>query len=59
MKDKMGETCNKPAVIINVDRILATKPERKRPLGMMQWWALVNMVMNIYIPEIAKNFFNN
>jgi hypothetical protein len=47
------------AVTRNVYRILATKPEQKRPLGTMQWWAVVKMVMNIYIPGIAKNFFNN
>jgi hypothetical protein len=47
------------AVIRNVYRILATKPEQKRPLGKTQWWALVNMVMNINVPEIAKNLFNN
>lgn len=47
------------AVIRNVYKILATKPERKRPLGKMQWWALVNMVTNINVPEVAKNFFNN
>ena len=59
MKDKIGGASTSTAVTTNVYRVLATKPQRKRPLGMIDWRAVVNTVMKIYIPKIAKNFFNN
>jgi hypothetical protein len=70
----MGRACSTYGERIRAYRVLVEKPEGGRPLGrprhrweddikmdlqQVEWWAVVNAVMNLRFPQNAGNFLSS